>query len=167
MEAPADEDLDLRYRTFAPWLARTLASRFGLARRDVEDIVQESFIRLSRYSVADRGRHPKALLMRIAANLSADGFRRNVARRQDRHVPLDVIEHDSASAFGAAADQEAIYEMKRAILDLPANLRETFLLARFTPMTHAEIAAHLGISTKTVEWRIKKCVSICLERFEL
>jgi RNA polymerase sigma factor (sigma-70 family) len=59
-----------------------------------------------------------------------------------------------------------LIDLKDAILSLPPNLRETFVLARFTPMTNDEIARHQGISTKTVEWRISRAVSICLQRLE-
>ncbi len=154
------------YRSLSPWLKRKLVSRFGIAGHDADDVVQESFIRLGRYSVADRSRHPKALLMRIASNLSMDGYRRAAARGGGRHVPVDEVDPNSAPSLVYPADQEALVELKRTILELPEHLRDTFVLARFTPMTHVEIANHLNISTKTVEWRIRKAVSICLARFE-
>ncbi len=65
-------NLDRTFRTLAPWLQRALASRFGYARPEIDDLVQKSFIRLGRYSVADRSRHPRALLLRIAQNLTVD-----------------------------------------------------------------------------------------------
>lgn len=166
VQAPDDDDLDREYRTFSPWLKRQLTGRFELASRDAEDIVQESFLRLSKYSVADRSRHPRALLMRIASNLTLDAHRRDSARGKGNHVHIDDVDPASAPGLLYPADQEALISLKRAILGLPDHLRETFLLARFTPMTNAEIAARLGISTKTVEWRIKKSVSICLAQFE-
>jgi RNA polymerase sigma factor (sigma-70 family) len=163
---PEYGDLDTEYRSLSPWLKRKLVSRFGIAGHDADDVVQESFIRLGRYSVADRSKHPRALLMRIASNLSMDGYRRAAVRGGGRHVPIEEVDVHSAPSLIYPADQEALVELKRTILGLPPHLRDTFVLARFTPMTHAEIASHLSISTKTVEWRIKKAVSICLARFE-
>ncbi len=155
-------DLDRTFRTLAPWLQRALASRFGYARPDIDDLVQESFIRLGRYSVADRSRHPRALLLRIARNLTVDAHRKAQTRSVGQHRSID----EGFTAFGMASqpEQYAQLDLKRVVLDLPQPLRDVFLLARFSRMTHAEIANHLGISIKTVEWRLAKGASICLER---
>jgi RNA polymerase sigma factor (sigma-70 family) len=163
-ETEPDDDLDIWYRSLSPWLRARLLRSLGTAVAEVDDIVQESFIRLGRYSPVDRSRHPRALLLRIAANLARDGHRRSAARGGARLVPLDDKATQASSAFAYPADQEFLIDLKRTVLDLPDHLRDTFMLARFTPMTHAEIAAHLRISTKTVEWRIRKAVSICLAR---
>lgn len=163
-ETEPDHDLDIWYRSLSPWLRHRLLHSIGATGGDVEDVVQESFIRLGRYSPADRSRHPRALLIRIAKNLSRDRHRRSAARGGGRTVSLDDPAAQAAPGFAYQADQEFLIDLKRAVLDLPDHLRDTFMLARFTPMTHAEISAHLGISTKTVEWRIRKAVSICLAR---
>lgn len=161
--AALDDDLDERFRALSPWLLRTLARRYGLAHSDAEDMVQESFLRLARYGIGDRSRHPRALLLRIAANLTADARRRLFARGGDRHVALADLPSPPPSLV-CLSDQDFLVDLKSAILDLPEPLRETFLLARFTPLTQAEIAARLGISTKTVEWRISKAIAVCLAR---
>lgn len=160
----SDDDLDVWYRSLSPWLRNRLVTRLGTTGADADDVVQESFIRLGRYSPADRSRHPRALLMRIARNLTRDGHRRHVARGGGRTVSFDDQTVQGPSVPSQAADQEFLIDLKRTVLDLPDHLRDTFMLARFTPMTHAEISAHLGISTKTVEWRIRKAVAICLAR---
>jgi DNA-directed RNA polymerase specialized sigma24 family protein len=69
-------DLGLSFRSLAPWLERNLGRLIGKGRNDVDDVVQESFIRFGRYAVEARSRHPKALLLRIAANVVLDGRRR-------------------------------------------------------------------------------------------
>jgi RNA polymerase sigma factor (sigma-70 family) len=155
----ATGDLSEIYRRLSPWLHRRIAAR-TLRFADVDDLVQESFIRLGRYEVKDRAEHPRALLLRIASNLAIDASRRSKARGGDRHVTTDAI----ADLPGEEVDPGFTLDLKRTIMDLPPRLRDTFLLARFTPMTNDEIAAHQGISTKTVEWRISRAVAICLAR---
>ena len=124
--------------------------------------MQESFIRLSRYEAHERGRHPRALLLKIAANLVTDARRRLARRHGNDHVPLDTLPAALPLNLVQPGDQALLIDLKAVILSLPDPLRETFLLARFTPLTQAEIAGRLGISTKTVEWRISKAVAICL-----
>ena len=158
------DDLDEKFRRLSPWLERTLRHRYG-GTTDVEDLVQESFLRLARYEPARRGLHPRALLLRIAKNLARDGHRHALARGFGRHVPIDAKNFD-ARLLGVPAEQYAQAAIKQAIMKLPAPLRDVFLLARFTPMTHAEIAARLGISTKTVEWRMSKAMALCLADLE-
>lgn len=157
-----DEGLDDTFRTLSPWLQRKLRARLGASRSDIDDLVQESFIRLGRYSADDRRRHPRALLLRIAGNLARDAFRREAVRGGGRSVAFDPRE--LAPRLSVPADQHARVALKRAVLDLPDHLRDVFVLSRFTPMTNDGIARHLGISIKTVEWRLAKATAICLER---
>lgn len=158
--ALGDDGLTETFRTLSPWLQRKLAHRLGPGRADLDDLVQESFVRLGRYAPEDRTRHPRALLWKIAGNVARDAFRREAARRSSDHVPLD---HDTAQ-LTQAPDQHARAALKQAILALPSPLRDVFLLARFTPMTNVDIATHLDISVKTVEWRLAKAAAFCLER---
>ena len=155
------DDLGDAYRLLSPWLARRLQAG-GERHPEIEDIVQESFVRLGRYSREERARHPRALLLRIAANLTIDAARRRSARGGDRFESATVLDDLDAGE----PDPGFLVDLRRAVTDLPRPLRETFLLARFTPMSNADIARHQGISTKTVEWRISRAVAICLARLD-
>lgn len=155
-----DASLDEQYRELSPWLSRRLRHRLG-NQCDIDDLVQESFLRFGRYDRQSRGRHPRALLIRIAGNLVTDEQRRAKARGIDRQVVFD--EHALGPRLLSSADQEATLAMKRAILNLPEGLQEVFILARFSPMTQVEIGQKLRISVKTVEWRLAKAVRMCLD----
>lgn len=157
------EDLANSFRSLSKWLARRLNGLTGRSSSDVDDVVQESFLRFGRYEVDARNRHPKALLLRIAFSVNQDRHRRAKARGEDWYTSLEDAD-DRAMAH--ETDPELLIDLKRAIVGLPSPLRETFLLARFTPMTNDEIARHLGVSTKTVEWRISRAVRCCLQRLD-
>lgn len=157
------DDLGATFRLLAPWFRRRLAGMVGGGRADVDDVMQESFIRFGRYDAGSRNQHPKALLMRIASNVTRDQHRRSRVRAEGHSVSL-VRSEDDEGAF--LTDPELLIDLKDAIVSLPKPLRDTFLLARFTPMTNDEIAQHLGVSTKTVEWRISRAVSFCMQRLE-
>lgn len=50
--------------------------------------------------------------------------------------------------------------IEKAINELPPAYKETFSLSRFGEQTNAEIASNLGVSVKTVEYRITKSLKI-------
>jgi len=50
--------------------------------------------------------------------------------------------------------------IEKAIQELPENYRETFKLSRFGDLSNAQIAKNLGVSIKTVEYRITQSLKI-------
>ncbi|SPU43920.1 RNA polymerase sigma factor [Brevundimonas diminuta] len=61
------------YRRYSGWLGKRLRGRVGADEAD--DVVQETYLRLTPYLLEDI-RHPKALLLRVALNLVRDEHRR-------------------------------------------------------------------------------------------
>jgi RNA polymerase sigma-70 factor (ECF subfamily) len=138
-----------------------LGHRLGNAPIEIEDLVQETYLRAARYEETQANRHPKALLLKIAVNLARDQMRRAKARGR----PEPLAANDTAPVMEAACEgeQEYLLELKRVVLGLPPDLRHVFVLTRFTGMTYADVARHLGVSVKTVEWRMSKALAICAE----
>lgn len=151
--------LDRLYREYSGWLGKVLSSRFRSTAIEVDDIVQETYVRVSRYDADQAHRHPKALLLRIAVNLARDHMRRNVVRGG-----LAPPKDEPADSETLAADQHQILQLKQIVLDLPPIYRDVFVLSRFTGLTYEEIASHVGISVKAVEWRMSKALAMCMAR---
>jgi len=152
----AAEGVDRLYRRYGTWLLRTLAMRFRATAIEVDDLVQETFLRVARYPAEDAARHPQALLARIAVNLARDQLRRNVV-----HGGLGEAELRPFSDAVVEDDRHEQLVLKQIVLGLPRPLRDVFLLSRYTGLTYDEIARHLGISVKTVEWRMSKALALC------
>lgn len=147
------------YRSHVGWLRRVLCYRLGRHATDIDDIVQDAYIRVARYSDDDAHRHPRALLLRIALNLARD------QKRRDARMPAnDPVANEDIALEG---DQEYLLALKGTILSLPPDLRIVFLLSRFSAMTNVQIAEHLGVSVKTVEYRMRKALLLCAERLAL
>jgi RNA polymerase sigma-70 factor (ECF subfamily) len=148
------------YRQYSGWLARALTARFRATAIEVDDIVQETYLRVARYDAEQASRNPKALLMRIAVNLARDHMRRNVVRGglagQHEFGPGDEP--------SAPPDQHQKALLKQIVLELPPIYRDVFVLNRFTGLTYEEIASHVGISVKTVEWRMGRALAMILAR---
>lgn len=130
---------------------------------DVDDLVQESFVRLLRMHETHSVRCPKALLFAIARNAIRDSYRR---ARHDREIPL--TETHVHGVLDQAADviaqvnrrQEQVL-LAEAIRDLPARSREILLLRNIHGLSQKEIAQRLNISVHTVESAISRGLRRC------
>ena len=156
-EAEPGLELEQLYRSYAGTLVARLRRRFGADA--AEDIVQEAFIKIGRYSAVAPVRSPKALITRIAINLGLDQTR---GQADQRTVDLEALE--TRAEGRTAADQAETLLLKQIILELPKPLQDVFILQRFGGMTYVEIARHCGVSVKTVEWRMSKALAFCTVR---
>lgn len=158
-----DEGNALRawHAAHSAWLHGFLCRALRLQPSDADDIVQDTWLRVIRTSLAEV-EHPRAFLSRVALNLFRDRHRRDAVRKA--HLRLVATAEQARVDMTALAEQECALELERAILDLPANIRDVFVLSRFRRMTNRDIAAHFGISIKTVEWRIGKAIELCASR---
>ncbi|MFD2134624.1 RNA polymerase sigma factor [Novosphingobium resinovorum] len=143
------------------WLHRYLVRTLHVQPSEADDIVQDTWLRISHTSLSDV-EHPRAFLSRVAVNLFRDGRRREHVRSSHLRLVFDSC-RDSIDP-SAMAEQEGNLELERAILDLPESIRDVFILSRFRSMTNRDIAAQLGISVKTVEWRIGRAIELCAHR---
>lgn len=148
-----DSGLRDLYRLYSGWLTSRLRRRFG---DEADDIVQEVYIRITPYSRRGVILHPKALLVRIAMNLVADRHRR--AQQRDRHV--DHLSQSVGWGVEPASQTDEVMA-RQLILGLPPALRNVFVLSRFGGLTNGQIGEQLGISPKTVEWRMTRALAHC------
>ena len=150
-----------------------LSLRLGLARAasrivppdDVEDIVQETYVRLCQ--VQEEIRHPKSYLFRIVRNLSLDHVKR-ADQRLNTSIDSDEDELDGESdthwidaTFHAAASQEEFGQFCDAVRELPIQCRRVFILKKVYNYSQKEIAHELGISQSTVEKHVALGIRRC------
>ncbi len=129
-------------RRHAPALGRYVAAG-GASSADVEDLVQETFIRAFRGLDSWRGDGPfRGWLFRIAGNLVKDGFRHRRGRIDVAIEDHDVI--DVADPAGELAADETAERIRVGIAGLPRLQREVFCLRVEQGLEYPEIAAALG-----------------------
>lgn len=155
---PDNDRLAELYRRYSGWLRASLRRRVGA--QDAEDLVQEAYLRVARHHPGDV-RHPKALLFRIAVNLAVDAQRRARTARIALEASTGIDEQSDAPR------QAQALLLKQVILSLPDPLREVFVLSRFGGLTYEQIGERLGVSVKTVEWRMSRALAHCAAQLRL
>lgn len=142
---------------------RRLLRRGRSARKDVDELIQEGFLRLCRYQHERQiaVRDPVAFLVDVVEKVHIDQVRRAVLTHRifsDR--PLEGLDHmDSGSTPEQNVEaQELIERIERALSAGNPRTRAILLLHRFEGMSYAEIAEHFGISTQAVTNHIAKAL---------
>lgn len=143
--------LEALYRRYSGWLRGALRHRFGADAAD--DIVQETYLKLAQSRQTEAVVHPRALLYRIAVNAGIDR-QRYAQRRSSAGLALAADPRE-------AADHSDLLILKEVVLGLPPIFRDVFVLSRFAGLTYGEIADRMGISVKTVEWRMSRAIVLC------
>jgi RNA polymerase sigma-70 factor (ECF subfamily) len=132
--------------------------------RDVDDVVQESYLRLLKARTAHPIQCARAFLFGIARRLAVDVIRKE--RRTTAHeVVMDsglvnVLE-DKANAADAISARQEIALLAEALHSLPARCREIMILRKIERLSHKEIAQRLEISIATVETQIFRGMEKC------
>jgi RNA polymerase sigma factor (sigma-70 family) len=154
-------------RPHEPLLRAYLRRKFP-ALREVDDVIQESYLRVWRAKTAGQLRSAKAFLFTTARNAAFDLFRRR------QIIPFEPLTEKStatvysggASAADVASLNQELEILADAMRDLPDRCRRILLLRRIHGLSHKEIAAQLGISEHTVEKQVGIGLRKCVEYFK-
>ncbi len=135
---------------------------------DVDDLVQESYIRLLRAKEKGSVQSPRGLLFTIARNLSRDWFRRRSVAKTFPITETDGLRvlDDTPGPEEATAIKHDSEMLEAAILSLPERCRMVLVLRKFDNLSHREIASRMGISVHTVESQLTKALHRCEAYFE-
>lgn len=147
------------------------AVRYFLRKRvrdeaDIEDVVQDMFIRLSQQKdlnsrLSGGARQSRSYLFTIANNLVVDMERRKSVRwRYSAEKSGNVQDSvDELSPDVIVIAKEHMQLVKEAIKTLRPDHRTAFVLNRFRHMSHKEIAEVMGVRSKQVQGYIAAALS--------
>jgi RNA polymerase sigma factor (sigma-70 family) len=137
--------------------------KFTSGAEDVEDLVQETYVRvyaMSDYQTVDS---PRALLFRIAHNMAVERARRRKSQATD-----SVAEFESLTVYSPDAPVDEQIDARRrfesfcaAVDRLPPLCRRVFVLRKVYRLSHDEIAEVLGVSHSTIEKHVAKGLIRC------
>ncbi len=135
-----------------PMLRAWLSHRFNTA-TDIDDIVQEAYLRVIQARDTARLRSPKAFLFATARNLALDQLRHTWTKKRDDLTENEfgnVLDHSANTPETASRNQE-LELLTQAIQSLPERCRQIITLRKIYGLSQKEIAAQLNISENTVE----------------
>lgn len=135
---------------------------------DVDDLIQETYLRVLRARNAGKLEHPKAYLFATARNAALDRFRRNQVVSFERlaDVSDSSVLVDATHASDASQREQDLDVLAAAIRGLPERCREILVLRKYHGLSHREIADRLGISPHTVNAQITVAMIKCREYFQ-
>ncbi len=137
--------------------------------RDVEDVVQESYLRIWRARARQPIESARAFLFQVARRVALDWV------RKERNSPVAAVSEvvylraatEAPSAIDAVSLREKITLLADALVALPPRSRQIVMLCKFEGRLRRDVAEELGISEKTVDehlWRGIKRIEDFLRR---
>ena len=137
---------------------------------DLDDIVQEAYLRVLQARETSEIESPKAFLFATARNLALGRARRQKMSGEDSLAEIDVqsILDESADVPQAVARAQELEILTHAIQSLPTRCRQILTLRKIYGLSQKDVAAQLGIAEHTVEAQAPSaCASSpVFERFE-
>ena len=130
--------------------------------RDVDDVVQESFLRIWRTRLARPIQSTKSFLFQVARHLAIDELRRGGVPVQAGHDLIELpVPDDRPDAAEAYDYRTKIALLSDALAALPGRCREVVYLRKFKGLSQQEVASRLGISVRTVESQFARGMRLC------
>lgn len=128
-----------------------LRNRASVPPGDIDDLAQEVFLRLLRYSDDVTVDNPQGYLFRIAANVANEWRERSRVRRPHDDSWLDELQIESGDEPENAFAKTRANEYVQAAVDrLPPRQREVLLLHVNEGLTYKQIAQQRGLTYRIV-----------------
>jgi len=120
---------------------------------EIDDIVQEAYMRVLQARETTDINSPKAFLFATARNVALGKVKKQRSSGEFSLGDLDElgILDEQADVFEEIARSEELELLTRAVQSLPVRCRQIVTLRKIYGMPQREIARELGISEKTVE----------------
>jgi RNA polymerase sigma-70 factor (ECF subfamily) len=165
------------FSRYGKLLARSVAR---LVRpQDVEDVVQETYIRVFQAAKKQPIRSPQAFMLKAARNIAFDRLARVDALNHIAGAPAEsgddcgddrgrgdfgyeTVRREELTPDRVLESEEEFVAFCRATRALPRQCRRAFLLRKVYGLSQREVALRLGVSEGTIEKHIAKAMFECL-----
>lgn len=153
-------DIQALYSDHHRWLFGWLRSRLGCVAQ-AEDLTHDTYLRLLQRPAQPRPQEPRAFLTTIARGLVIDHWRRESLRRAWLEALASLPEAEAGSPEQEHLVLELLDQIAVMLDGLRPRVRTAFLLAQLEGIPHADIAARLGVSVRSVERYVAEALFHC------
>lgn len=134
--------------------------------KEVEDIVQETYVRVCQAEYSGPIHAPQSFMFKTARNLALDYVRSSNYQLSESLEDSDdegqqVADGSADATFGQVASNEQFGRFCEAVRSLPTQCRRIFVLKKVYGYSQREIARATGLSESTVEKHIAKGIRRC------
>jgi len=133
---------------------------YRLSAADVEDLIQDVFVRLAGPAGEADLLKPEAFVFTLARNLVRDRARRLYTRAQAKSIAIEEadLSCERPTPDRCAELTQLVQQVEQALGSVRPNARKVFLLHRVDGISYAEIAMHMKISISMVEKHIMSAI---------
>ncbi|MFA5632101.1 MAG: sigma-70 family RNA polymerase sigma factor [Porticoccaceae bacterium] len=140
--------------------------------KDVEDIVQETYVRVCQVENFQDIKYPRAFLLKTAKNLALDYIKSGDVRLsesmdEEELERIDIFGEETDTTYNRVAAQEEFSLFCEAVRCLPEQCRRAFVLKKVYGYSQKEIAGFMAISESTVEKHIAYGIKRCMDYLSL
>lgn len=137
--------------------------RYFSSRQDIEDVVQETYLRAYVEHHRKGLRHPKGFLFRVAKNVALSKLAKKSRQITDylEDFALAEVSDTEAPIDQAIEAEESLGLYCDALASLPYKCREAFVLRKVHGLSHKEIAERLSMSVSSVEKYLRRGILSC------
>ncbi len=142
---------------------RKYLMRFLVRSQDIEDVVQETFLRSYNAEKNQSIQSPKSFLFKVAKNLALSEISRKSNQLATYVEDLDALEvlDNRADVEEKAIRQQQLQSYINALRCLPPQCQRVFVMCKVYGFSHKEISSKLSISVSTVEKHLVKGLQRC------
>ncbi|OYW44768.1 MAG: hypothetical protein B7Z33_10175 [Sphingomonadales bacterium 12-68-11] len=152
-----------RFLQFYPRLRERLARRLG-SLDAADDALQETFLKLARVPGSAAIGNAQAYLFRVAVNAATDQQRAGARLASAAEIEAAMAVADPLpDAVRTLEGLAALERLKQAVATLTPRRRAILDAVRLQGRSCREVAAELGLSTRTVELELRHALEHCGE----
>ena len=155
-------------RTYLSIIGRLKRAAAGIVPpKEVEDIVQEAYVRACQAERESPIIAPRSFLFKTVKNLALDHVKRAETRLSDSFDEAGPeLSAYSADPLNEASSHEEFSLFCEAVRLLPTQCRRAFVLKKVYGYSRREIAERMGVSENTVQTQIARGMKACMQFME-
>lgn len=134
--------------------------------KEIEDIVQETYVRVCQIERKDKITEPRSFLFKIARNLALDHVKRAESRlvvsvEETGEAGFGEAERSGDETYEQVVSNEEFSHFCEAVRQLPVQCRRAFVMKKVYGCSQREIANEMNLSESTVEKHIAQGIKRC------